>query len=217
MPPKPPWPNHWQTPNGNVRCLVFGCEFITWVASDFDMAKELQEHCHDQLGGDHEVLAHMFRQTRCAHDGCKFNDFHPLSSIRCLFQHERSAHDGATSMVHIESFVTLVRQGRVTMPNLDSVKKSIFDRMVDKLYFTGNTMILIYRMGGYFDPVDQRLENLREILSPRALQPDWAPYWQPLPLHLFLMNIAPRADAPADDLWRVLWTRLRLMYAGGRI
>lgn len=139
------------------------------------------------------------------------------SSIRALFAHEISAHDDDTSMVHIESFVTLVRQGRVSMPDLDVVKKSIFVRMVDLLHLTGNTMILIYRMGGYIHPVDQRPENLIQILLPRYQRPNDIEYWEPLPASQFLMNIAPRADALATDLWRVLWTRLRLMYAGGRI
>lgn len=181
------------------------------------MANELLQHCHEQDEAEHEVLAHMFRQIKCAHNGCSFQGFHTEASIRSLSAHERSAHNGATSMVHIESFVTLVRQGRVSMPDLDIVKKSIFARMLDLLRLTGNTIILIYRMGGCFNPVDQRPDNLIKILSPRIYRPAGVPYWEPLPANLFLMNIAPRADAPANDLWRVLWTQLRRMYAGGRI
>lgn len=105
------------------------------------------------------------------------------------------------------------------MENLNVVKMDIFDRMVDKIHLTGNMIVLMYRLGGYPDPEDQHYETLKKILSPSSLRPidREVPHWEPLPSHLFLMNIRPSVDAPPNDLWRVLWTRLRLMYAGGRI
>lgn len=106
------------------------------------------------------------------------------------------------------------------MDNLNVVKMDIFDRMVDKLHLTGNTIVLIYRLGGYPDPEDQHYETLKKILSPSSLRPvvnREVPHWEPLPSTAFLVNIQPDVDSPPNDLWRVLWTQLRLMYAGGRI
>ena len=216
-PPTYHWPFHWNTPNGNVRCIVFACHFITYAATEYDKMKDLLEHCEDQCDGNHKVMVHILRQRRCVHEDCSYSrGTSDPWRVRLLFEHEIIAHNDATSMSHIESFVTLIRQERVRMANLNDVKKAVFQRMEEMLHFTGNTMILIYRMGGYPHPADQTPENLREILSPQTVQRG-APYWEPLPSYLFLMNIAPGADAPADDLWRVLWTQLRLMYAGGRI
>lgn len=106
------------------------------------------------------------------------------------------------------------------MDKLNVVKMDIFDRMVDKLHLTGNTIVLIYRMGGSPDPDDQHYETLKKILSPSSLRPGGereVPHWEPLPSTAFLMNIRPNVNALPDDLWRVLWTQLRRMYGGGRI
>lgn len=122
-------------------------------------------------------------------------------------------------MSHIDSFTVLVRNGRIDIGDQEPVQNAIFDCMVNRLPLAGNTLILIFRLGGFPDPAHQTRENLREIPSPPLLRPGgWqAPYREPITPHLFLMNIQPRFHAPAYDLWRVLWTRLRLMYAGGRM
>lgn len=128
-------------------------------------------------------------------------------------------HNGATSMSRIESFVALVRQGRVEITRLEEIQMAIFTRMVEKIHLMGNAVLMIYRMAGYLDPRDHTIDNLRKILSPWYLRPNSLPatYWVPVPSDRFLTNIPPAADAPANDLWRIVWTRLRLMYAGGRI
>lgn len=218
------WPHHWQSHDGGIRCIVMGCNFITDGPSHRDQAADLLKHCEDQCGLEHDVLIHMLRQNWCVHSGCSYNRSRcETSQIRYLFHHEKSTHNGATSMSRVETFVTLVRQGDVKLTKLYDVKMAIFDRMVHKIYLMGNAIFLVYRMGGYIDPRDQTFENLEKILSPRSLRPDQhrtiyrTPYWEPMPSHLFLTNIPPEANAPDNDLWRIVWTRLRLMYDGGRI
>lgn len=214
------WPHHWQSHDGGIRCIVMGCNFITDGPSHRDQAADLLKHCEDQCGLEHDVLIHMLRQNWCVHSGCSYNPSRcETSQIRYLFHHEKSTHNGATSMSRVETFVTLVRQGDVKLTKLYDVKMAIFDRMVHKIYLMGNAIFLIYRMGGCLDPRDQTLENLRKILASQALGPIEyrTPYWEPMPSHLFLTNIPPEVNAPDNDLWRIVWTRLRLMYDGGWI
>ena len=213
------WPLHWQSSDGAIQCVVLGCFFKTHATSVVDQWRDLRDHCKNQIGWEHHVLWHMLRQTRCVHHGCSHQSHRQPWMVRELFDHETSTHNGATIMSRIESFVTLVRQGRVNMTDLDEVKEAIFERMVDKIYLTGNTIILIFRMAGLPHHTDQTTANLRGILSLPALQQGGpqASLWEPVPPRLFLTNIAPRVGAPVNDLWRVLWTRLRIMYAEGRI
>lgn len=217
------WPDHWSSPWGGIRCLVLGCEFATIGRSNLEQYTELLEHCEQQWGGGHEVLIGMLHQDICFHDGCSYRLDRPAFTttglVRALYDHETSTHNGATSMSQIEPFITLVRKGLVNLPDPKKVKIAIFERMVEHLGMMGNTTSLVFQRGGFFDPAHHTLENLRQVLSPRSLRPAGlqSPYWEPIPANLFLTNIAPRVDAPANDLWRIVWTRLRLMYAEGRL
>lgn len=213
------WPTHWQTGDWRVRCIAFECFFVTESVETNGQARELKNHCEDRNDSEHEVLLHMHRQVRCVHQGCSFIRGKGPAMVRALFQHETREHHGATSMSRIDSFVSLFRQGHVYMPYLDDVKRAIFDRMMDHIHWTGSTVNLIYQAGGFPDPAHQTPELLMEILSPSHLRPYhyYSPIWDPIPPHLFLMNVQPSADAPANDAWREAWTRLRTMYAEGRI
>ena len=189
------------------------------MTSVFDQWRDVRDHCEDQSGWEHHVLGHMLRQIRCVHDGCSYRGFIQPDRMRSLFDHEVSMHNGATSMWRVEPFVVLARQRRVTMRHLYAVKNTIFERMVDKMNPIGNTIILMFPSAGFPHSSDWTPANLRSILSPSHLRLGGSEtlLWEPLPSGLFLLNIAPRADAPANDLRRLLWTRLRLLCAEGRI
>ena len=199
--------------------MVLGCSFVIPATAAFDQLSGLLDHCeghHDWAPWEHQVMVHMLRQRWCVHHGCSYRC--SGTKIRSLFNHELM-HNGATSMSRIESFVTFVRQGRVNMMDLHQVKQAIFMRMVENLHLAGNTIKLIFRMGGFFEEIYHTRENLRNLLAPTSLRPaGWeVPYWEPIPPELFLTNIPPRNDAPANDIWRICWDRLRFIYAGGRL
>ena len=217
------WPDHWRSQQGGIGCLVLGCEFATNGISKSEEYVQLLEHCKQQGSGGHKVLIAMLHQDICVHDGCSWKlDYMDRSTslVRDLYDHEISTHSGATSMSRIESFIALVRKGRVNMPGLTETMKAIFARMVQHLGMMGNTSLLMFQRGGILDPAQQNLNNLILVLSPPFLRRPASvhtPYWEPISADLFLMNIAPGVYAPENDLWAVIWSRLRVMYAGGRM
>lgn len=215
------WPDHWRSAWGSIRCLVLGCKFATISGGNVHLQyRELLEHCEQQRTGGHGVLIGIIHQDRCVYDGCSYRrPLNVVAPVRCLWHHETTTHNGAISMSQIEPFITLVRKGRVNLPDPQNVKIAIFERMEEHLSMMGNTNLLIFQQGGFPNPAHQTRETLRQILSPPFLRPAGlqSPYWEPVPADLFLTNIAPRVDASANDLWRIVWTRLRLMYAEGRM
>ncbi len=209
------WPDHWQAPGNAIRCIASNCDFATHGGSDLARLLELQDHCIQQAGDqfvDHFILLQMLRQKQCVYDGCGY-DAARHDGVKDLFSHEKWSHGNRTTMSRIESFIVLVRQGRVDMLDQDDLKKAIFARMETRIHWTGNSRMMIFRRAGYMHPAYHTPENLRLILSPDRSRP----YWEPVPIEYFLMNIAPGPEVPQADLWREIWTRFRNMYAGGRI
>ena len=208
------WPLHWYNREGGIRCVVHGCFFVTRAASACDQLGELQGHSIFHFDWEHVVLFQMLNQVYCVHPGCNYGN----SQTQALFVHEATSHN-ATSTSRIEGFVTLARNRRGPIAYLDEVYLAIFHRMVDKLYLTGYTTVLMFQQAGLHNPAEQTQENLIEILHPIYLRSWHRPsaYWEPLPAAEFLMNVAPSINAPADDPWRICWSRLRIMYAQGII
>ena len=198
--------------------MVFGCEYVTHAATAIDQLADLERHFHYVCTFEHTVMVHMLCQLWCVHCGHYSGyPFTPLT-MQSLFDHEVLEHSD-TSMSRIEQFVTLARNGRVRALNLDAIHMAIFGRMLDNIELMEDTVFLMFLRAGYVDPAHQTRNNLIQILSQRFLLPipPQIRYWAPLPPDQFLMNVAPGIDTPADDVWRVQWTCLRIMYAQGII
>ena len=212
-----PWPYHWYT-GGDIRCVVFGCEFVTPAAAAIDQLADLEKHFGSVRNFEHTVMVHMLCQLWCVHCGhFSGNPARPLT-MQSLFHHEVVAHSD-TSMSRIEQFVTLARNGRVRARNPDAIHMAIFGRMLDNIELMGDTVFLMFLRAGYVNPAHQTRNNLIQIVSQRTLRPEppQDKYWTPLPAAQFLMNVAPGVNEPANGVWRVQWTCLRIMYAQGII
>ena len=118
-------------------------------------------------------------------------------------------------MSSIESFIVLVRQGRVLLDGLDvlkELKEAIFVRMEAKIHEVGMNGRLQSHAG--ILEVNHSPDNLRKVLQPSSLSPDSSDY-KPVPIDDFLKNIEPADD---DEIgWKEKWKELRGWYADGTL
>ena len=223
-----PWPAHWQGPNGAVRCVVPGCDFLTSGSVESERMEDLKHHCQ-LLRGEHTILLELLRQIRCVYNGCSYECPKARGeAVKQLFHHEETEHDGGATMSHIDSFIVLVREGRIPMTYQGDLKQAIFARMELRLRGMDDERRWIYWASGFPEPKDHTDENLAGILRsqhPRPatkVSPPWQPvpvppFWEPILAGDFLMNIKPVGDYEAAKAWGLRWDHLRLLYREGKI
>ena len=224
MPKKAPlrWPAHWYVGNYDIGCIVPHCGFFTDTNNLGMQWTQLHDHCRHTGGAEHALLEIMLRQNKCALCHNVVMNGTKDWNTRALFNHEGLHHHSA-EMFSIDSFVVLVREGRVDLIRRggqmrDECQRLAFARMLEKVRARPLAELdLLFERSGV--PPGQRTSgNLERILTYDRLAPrdNNAPYL-PLPAQRFLWFCSPHGNDPADDNWRRVWRSLREKYADGRI
>ena len=224
-----PWPDHWISDGTElVRCIVPNCSFITSAIAKTVQWKEIDDHCLDTRGSEHDLLRCMLRQKLCAYSGCPH--YSNISGdtgykLRRLFYHEITVHGSAT-MSEICSFVRLAREGRIVWDLFGGLTqlgprwgKPVLERMLDKVMAQPWWTELLFQKNPFNRPDEHTREKLGAILTfDLSTEPgDDPPYWRPTPAEFFLGQCCPDPLDREDDLWAIVWNELRTLYAQGEI
>lgn len=219
------YPEHWYHNRDQLHCIVPDCGFVTPSIYIQLQWHQLDYHCTETPGAEHKVLKSLLHQSCCAIDGCQHLAFRSGASkrLRALFAHEESTH-GSLDMSHICSFVKLAREGRILSGRHREpephCERLTFFRMMEKIQALPVAAVeLLFRKSGFHNLDQQTPENMGRILTadPLAQHGESPPYWWPVRVDNFLWLCRPIPNDPVDELWRILWTRLRAEYADGRI